>query len=77
MFYTTARIPGSVGSLEAPQILGGARNVHALVPHSRLEVVEGTAHNAYHQATDRMLVSFDDFVVEAGDRAGPPGAARR
>lgn len=46
------------GSLEDPAIFHGVQRTHELVPHSRLVIAEGTAHNAYYQSRSLLLESF-------------------
>lgn len=53
-----------IGSLEAPAIVSGAQNVHALVPHSRLVVAEGAGHNAYYQQRALLLRSLDELLSD-------------
>ncbi|WAH96266.1 alpha/beta fold hydrolase [Arthrobacter sp. MMS18-M83] len=52
-----------VGSKEAPAIAEGVHNVHSLVPHSRMVVAEGAAHNAYYQQRDLLLRSLEEILA--------------
>lgn len=54
-----------VGEREAPEIFPAVQNVHRLVPHSRLVVAQGAAHNAYYQQRPLLLEAFDQLLAGA------------
>ncbi len=62
-----------MGSREVPAIAEGVQNLHSLVPHSRLIVAEGAAHNAYYQDRALLLRSLDALLSAEPVVAGASG----